>query len=83
MPKKVGRPRLYANARDRQRACRARRKASAPYQLDAAATTVPAVDHADHGRAGAIDGVVYRQLDVGRRRVARPRGHGPDTARYR
>ena len=47
MAKKTGRPRLYANARDRQRACRARRKAEAAHQLDFAPPTVPAVDHAD------------------------------------
>ena len=47
MPKKTGRPRLYANARDRQRACRARRKAEAAHQLDAVAPVVAVVDHAD------------------------------------
>ena len=47
MPKKIGRPRLYANARDRQRACRARRAASRAHQLDAAASVVAVVDHAD------------------------------------
>ena len=47
MPKKTGRPRLYANARDRKRAQRAREAASRAHQLDAAAPTVAAVDHAD------------------------------------
>ena len=47
MPKKTGRPRLYANARDRQRACRARRKAEAVHQLDAAPAVDAAVDHPD------------------------------------
>ena len=47
MPKKTGRPRLYANARDRKRAQRAREKASRAHQLDAAAHTVAVVDHAD------------------------------------
>ena len=44
----MGRRKLYANATERSRAFRARKKASAPYQLDfAAAPTVAAVDHAD------------------------------------
>ena len=47
MAKKIGRPRLYANARDRQRACRARRKAEAAHQLDAAPAAVAVVDHSD------------------------------------
>ena len=47
MAKKVGRPRLYANARDRQRACRARRKAEAAHQLDAAVPVVAVLDPAD------------------------------------
>ena len=47
MAKKTGRPRLYANARDRQRACRARRKAEAAHQIDAAVPVVAAVEHAD------------------------------------
>ena len=44
MAKKIGRPRLYANARDRKRAPRAREAASRAHQLDAEA---PVVDHAD------------------------------------
>ena len=47
MAKKTGRPRLYANARDRKRAQRAREAASRAHQLDAAAPTVAVVDHAD------------------------------------
>ena len=47
MPKKTGRPRLYANARDRKRAQRAREAASRAHQLDAAAPVVAVVDHAD------------------------------------
>ena len=47
MPKKTGRPRLYANARDRKRAQRARDKAAREHQLDFSAPTVPAVDHTD------------------------------------
>ena len=48
MPKKTGRPRLYANARDRKRAQRARDKASRAHQLGADGPTVAAVvDHAD------------------------------------
>ena len=47
MPKKTGRPRLYANARDRKRAQRARQAASLAHQLDAAAPTVPVVDLVD------------------------------------
>ena len=47
MAKKTGRPRLYANARDRKRAQRAREAASRAHQLDAAAPTVVALDHAD------------------------------------
>ena len=44
MPKKTGRPRLYANARDRKRAQRARQAASLAHQLDSAAPPVGAVD---------------------------------------
>ena len=40
MAKKTGRPRLYANARDRKRAQRAREAASRAHQLDAAAPVV-------------------------------------------
>ena len=47
MAKKRGRPRLYANARDRKRAQRAREAASLVHQLDAAAPTLGAVDHDD------------------------------------
>ena len=47
MAKKTGRPRLYANARDRKRAQRAREAASRAHQLGGAAPTVAAVDHAD------------------------------------
>ena len=47
MANKIGRPRLYANARDRQRACRARRKAEAAHQLSAAPPAVAVVDPAD------------------------------------
>ena len=47
MAKKTGRPRLYANARDRKRAQRAREAASRAHQLDAAAPVVAAVDHTD------------------------------------
>ena len=47
MAKKMGRPRLYANARDRKRAQRAREAASRAHQLDAVATTVPAVELTD------------------------------------
>ena len=47
MPKKVGRPRLYANATARKRAQRAREKAAREHQLDFAPPAVEAVDHAD------------------------------------
>ena len=47
MAKKTGRPRLYANARDRKRAQRAREAASRAHQLGGAAPTVAAVDHND------------------------------------
>ena len=43
----MGRRKLYANATERSRAFRARKKASVPYQLDAAAPTVPAVELTD------------------------------------
>ena len=43
----MGRRKLYANATERSRAFRARKKASAPYQLDFAPPTVAAVEHAD------------------------------------
>ena len=44
----MGRRKLYANATERSRAFRARKKASAPYQLDAAAPVVAVMgDHAD------------------------------------
>ena len=45
MPKKTGRPRLYASARDRKRAQRARQSASLAHQLDAEPTvTLPDPD---------------------------------------
>ena len=47
MPKKTGRPRLYANARDRKRAQRARDKAAREHQLDFASPVVAAVEHSD------------------------------------
>ena len=47
MPKKTGRPRLYANARDRKRAQRAREAVSLAHQVFAAEPVVPVVDHAD------------------------------------
>ena len=47
MPKKTGRPRLYANARDRKRAQRARDKAAREHQLDFASPVVEAVEHSD------------------------------------
>ena len=47
MAKKVGRPRLYANARDRKRAQRAREAASRAHQLDAAPVAVAVLDPAD------------------------------------
>ena len=43
----MGRPRLYKDATARKRAQRAREAASRAHQLDAAAPTVAAVDHAD------------------------------------
>ena len=47
MAKKTGRPRLYANARDRQRAHRARRKAEAAHQLGGGPAAVEVLDPAD------------------------------------
>ena len=47
MAKKTGRPRLYANARDRKRAQRAREAVSLAHQVFAAEPVVPVVDHAD------------------------------------
>ena len=47
MPKKVGRPRLYANATARKRAQRAREKAAREHQLDFSAPAFAAVDHPD------------------------------------
>ena len=47
MAKKTGRPRLYATARDRKRAQRARDKAAREHQLDFASPVVAAVEHSD------------------------------------
>ena len=47
MAKKTGRPRLYANARDRKRAQRAREAASRAHQLGGAAPAIAVADHAD------------------------------------
>ena len=47
MAKKTSRPRLYANARDRKRAQRAREAVSLAHQVFAAEPVVPVVDHAD------------------------------------
>jgi hypothetical protein len=47
MAKKTGRPRLYASARDRKRAQRAREAVSLAHQVFAAEPVVPVVDHAD------------------------------------
>ena len=43
----MGRPRLYATARDRKRAQRARDKAAREHQLDFASPVVAAVEHSD------------------------------------
>ena len=45
--KKTGRPRLYATANDRVRACRARQKAARLHQIGGGPAVVAAVDHAD------------------------------------
>ena len=47
MPKKTGRPRLYASARDRKRAQRARDAVSLAHQVFAAEPVVPVLDHDD------------------------------------
>ena len=47
MAKKMGRPRLYANATARKRAQRAREAASRAHQLDAVTSGVAVLDHAD------------------------------------
>ena len=80
MAKKTGRPRLYANARDRKRAQRARDKAAREHQLGFASPAVAVVAHSDPVAALATWAAETLVVPPGHPRAGEPMAL-PDFAR--